>query len=115
MSAACITDTYGERLREATATLRDRSARDSEPRPRTIIDWLVWLPLWPVVTVAWLVAVPFILLYVSVAFIIEAFFETCLPRTENSCGTEPPRRGFGEGQRRREHLGCWELAEWYRR
>jgi len=58
---------------------------------------LVWLALWPVVTVAWLVAVPFILLYVSVAFIIEAFFETCLPRTENSAGTEPPRRGFGEG------------------
>jgi hypothetical protein len=38
-------------------------ARDSEPRPQTIIDWLVWLALWPVVTVAWLVAVPFILLY----------------------------------------------------
>lgn len=36
-------------------------ARDSEPRPRTIIDWLVWLTLWPVATVAWLIAVPLVL------------------------------------------------------
>ena len=39
---------------------------DSEPRPQTVIDWLVWLALWPIVTVAWLVAVPFVLLYVAV-------------------------------------------------
>jgi len=49
-------------------------ARDSEPRPETIIDWLVWLALWPVVTVAWLVTVAFVLLYAAVGSTLEVLF-----------------------------------------
>jgi len=64
--------------------------RDSEPRPRTIIDWLVWLALWPVVTVAWLVAVPFALLCVAVGFTVEVLSGIRLRRGDDSDGPEPP-------------------------
>ena len=65
-------------------------ARDSEPRPETIIDWLVWLALWPVVTVAWLVTVPFVLLYVAVGFTPEVLFRIRLRRSDDSNGPDPP-------------------------
>ena len=64
--------------------------RDSEPRPETIIDWLVWLVLWPAVTVAWLVAVPFVLLYVAVGFTVEVLFGIRLRRSDDADGPEPP-------------------------
>lgn len=38
---------------------------DEEPKPETFVDWVVWLLLWPAVTIAWLVAVPFVLIYVT--------------------------------------------------
>jgi hypothetical protein len=44
----------------------NREARDSDPRPESMIDWLVWLLPWPVVTVAWFVTVSFVLRYVAV-------------------------------------------------
>ena len=65
-------------------------ARESEPRPETIIDWLVWLALWPVVTVAWLVTVPFVLLYVAVGFTLEVLFGIRLRRSDDADKPEPP-------------------------
>ena len=65
-------------------------AHDSEPRPQTIIDWLVWLALWPLVTVAWLVAVPFVLLYVTVGFAVQVLFGIRLHRSNHSDGPDPP-------------------------
>ncbi len=47
---------------------------NGEPRPETLLDWLVWLALWPIVTVAWLVSVPFVLGYVAVGYITEVIF-----------------------------------------
>jgi hypothetical protein len=50
---------------------------DDEPRPQTFAAWLFWLALWPIVAVAWLVAVPFVLIYliyVSVGVMIEVLF-----------------------------------------
>ena len=73
-------------------------AGDSEPRPETIIDWLVWLALWPVVTVAWLVTVPFVLLYVAVGFTLEVLLGIRLRRSNDSDGPEPPGSGFDEAQ-----------------
>ena len=64
-------------------------ARDSEPRPQTVIDWLVWLALWPLVTVAWLVAVPFVLLYVAVGFTVEVLFGIRLRHSDDSDGPDP--------------------------
>ena len=64
-------------------------ARDSEPRPETIIDWLVWLGLWPVVTVAWVVTVPFVLLYVAVGFTLEVLFGIRLRRSDDFDGLNP--------------------------
>jgi len=61
---------------------------ESEPRPQAIIDWLVWLTLWPIVTVAWLVAVPFVLLYVAVGFMMDALFGIRLRRSDDSDGTD---------------------------
>jgi hypothetical protein len=63
---------------------------DSEPRPQTFIDWLVWLARWPIVTVAWLVAVPFVLLYVAVGFTLEVLFGIRLQRSDDSDGPDPP-------------------------
>ena len=65
-------------------------ARDSEPRPETIIDWLVWLALWPVVTVAWLVTVAFVLLYAAVGSTLEVLFGIRLQYSNDSDGPEPP-------------------------
>ena len=65
-------------------------ARDGEPRPETIIDWLVWLGLWPVVTVAWLLTVPFVLLYVAVGFTVEVLFGIRLRSRDDSDGPEAP-------------------------
>jgi hypothetical protein len=61
-----------------------KPARHSEPRPETAIDWLVWLGLWPVVTVAWLVTVPFVLLNVAVGFALEVLFGSRLRRSDDS-------------------------------
>jgi hypothetical protein len=78
----------------ATSTEADRpiadDGDDSEPRPETALDWLVWLALWPIVTVAWLVAVPFVLLYVAVGFTIEALFGIRLRRRNDSDGSDRP-------------------------
>ena len=65
-------------------------ARDGEPRLETTIDWLVWLGLWPVVTAAWLVTVPFVLLYVAVGFTVEVLFGIRLRCSDDSDGPEPP-------------------------
>ncbi len=66
--------------------LKDR--HDSEPRPETFLDWLVWLTLWPIVTVAWLVSVPFVLGYVAVGFITEVIFGIRLRGSNDSGGTD---------------------------
>ena len=66
-------------------------SHDSEPRPQTFIDWLVWLALWPIVTVAWLIAVPFVLLYVAFGFTVEVLFGIRLRRSNDSDGPDPPR------------------------
>ena len=70
----------------------------SEPRPETIIDWLVCLALWPVVRVAWLVAVPFVPLYVAVGFTLEVLFGIRLRRSDDADGPEPPGWGFDQRQ-----------------
>jgi len=51
---------------------------------------LVWLALWPVVTVAWLVTVPFVLLYVAVGFTLEVLFGIRLRRSDDADKPEPP-------------------------
>ncbi len=109
----CITDGRGARLLETAATLRVRAPkrnspavsgncddpvldhrRYSEPRPQTLVDWLVWLALWPIVTVAWLVVVPFVLTYVAIGFIMEVLFGIRLRRGDDSDGTDSPRMRF---------------------
>ncbi len=65
-------------------------APDTKPRPQTIIDWLVWLALWPAVMVAWLVTVPFVLLYVGVGFTVEVLLGIRLRRGDDSDGPDPP-------------------------
>lgn len=64
-------------------TLKDR--HDCEPRPETLVDWLVWLALWPIVTIAWLVSVPFVLAYVAVGSLTEVIFRI-RPRGRNDSG-----------------------------
>jgi len=64
--------------------------RPVTPRPQTVIDWLVSLTLWPIVTVAWLVTVPFVLLYVAVGFALEILFGILLQRRDDSDGPDPP-------------------------
>jgi hypothetical protein len=76
----------GTRQREPAT----EAAHDSEPRPRTIIDWLVWLALWPVVTVAWLVAVLFVLLYVAVGLTVEVLFGIELRCSDDFDGPDRP-------------------------
>jgi hypothetical protein len=49
---------------------------------------MVSLALWPIVTVAWLVAAPFVLIYVPVGFIMEALFGIRLRRGDDSDGTD---------------------------
>ena len=84
-SAAYITGMCGKRRLEAKMQIRQAATRDidgrnledrrhGEPRPETFLDWLVWLALWPIVTVAWLVSVPFVLSYVAVGFLTEVIF-----------------------------------------
>jgi len=58
----------------------------------------MWLALRPVVTLAWLVAVSFILLHVAVGFTAKALVGVQPSRTENADGTEPPVWGFDEAQ-----------------
>ena len=66
-------------------------SHDSEPRPQTAIDWLVWLALCQLVALAWLVVLPFVLLYVAVGFIVEVLFRIRLRRSDDSEGPDPPR------------------------
>ena len=63
-------------------SLKDR--HDSEPRPETFLDWLVWLTRWPIVTVAWLVSVPFVLAYVAVGFLTDVIFGVRLRGSDDS-------------------------------
>jgi hypothetical protein len=84
-SAGCIIGMCGKRRLEARTRIPQAASRDidgriletrhdNEPRPKTVLDWLVWLALWPTVTVAWLVSVPFVRGYVAVAFLTEVIF-----------------------------------------
>ena len=69
---------------------------ESEPRPETFVDWLA---LWPIVTVAWLVAVPLVLLYVAVGFITQVLSWTRLRHSKDSKGTGcSARLGFEDPQ-----------------
>jgi len=53
---------------------------------------MVSLTLWPVATVFSLVPVPFVVVYVTAAFIIEALFVTApLRGSQGSNSTHPPR------------------------
>ena len=98
-SAGCITGMCGKRRLEARtripqAASRDidgrilENRRDSEPRPKSVLDWLVWLALWPIVTVAWLVSVPFVRGYVAVGFITEVIFGIWRRRSSDSDETD---------------------------
>ena len=49
---------------------------------------MVSLALWPIVMVAWLVAVPFVLISVAVGFVTEALSGIRLRRHDNSDGTD---------------------------
>lgn len=60
--------------------------QDSEWRPQTFGEWLVWLALWPIVMAGWLVAVPFALIYIVVGSIMGALFGIRLRRSEDSDG-----------------------------
>ena len=100
-SVGCITGTRGERLLEATTRVPQAASgdidgrilkgrNDNGPRPQTSTDWLVWPALWPIVTVAWLVSVPFVLGYVAVGSLIEVIFGIRLRRRDDSDGPDPP-------------------------
>jgi len=68
-----------------------RSPEDSihsEPRPQSLVDWLVWLALWPIVTLGWLVAAQFVLIYVAVGFMMEVLLGIRLRRSDDSDGTD---------------------------
>ncbi len=71
---------------------------DSEPRPQRSVERLVWLAHGLTVMVAWLVAVPFVLIFVAVGFIMEALFGMRLQRSNDSDGTDLARWGFDEAQ-----------------
>ena len=52
---------------------------------------MVSLSIWPVVTVSSLVPVPFVVVYFTPGFIMEALFVGIRPSpTDNADGTEPP-------------------------
>jgi len=57
---------------------------DSEPRPQTFLDWLVWLSLLPIVMAVWFVTVQFVLVYVVVGFSMEELLEIGLRRNSDS-------------------------------
>jgi hypothetical protein len=63
---------------------------DNKPGPEIFVESGPWFAVWPITTIVWLLAVPFFLLYATVAFVIEAVFGTRLPSTENSHWTDPP-------------------------
>lgn len=56
-----------------------------------------WLPLGPIVMVAWLFAIPLVLSYGAVLFVIEALFVIRLWRSDDSESNDLGGGGFDEG------------------
>jgi hypothetical protein len=73
VSAESIIDTCGERLLDATATAASSSITTTASRGRPSESWMVSLALWPVTTLFSLVPVPFVVVYVTAGFIMDAF------------------------------------------
>ena len=91
MLAAFTTDTSGGRLLDATATAASSSTTTTASRGKPSGSWMGSLTIWPSVTVSPLVPAPFVVVYVTAGFIMEALLVGVRPSpTENSDGTEPP-------------------------
>jgi hypothetical protein len=48
----------------------------------------VWLALWPIVTLGWIVAAQFVLIYVAVGFMMEVLLGIRLRRSDDSDRTD---------------------------
>lgn len=60
----------------------DLAAEEEDPKRETLIDWIVWLLLWPAVTIAWLVTIPFVLVYLLIGVTLDHVHGIELPRSK---------------------------------